>query len=359
MQMPALTRLFILLLFVAMGCNNAATDRVKPQTAKSPETKRQSETPIKKDLESGKVLPHVPVLNGNGETYALYLPKKYSDSTKLPVIIFFDPHGNGDFPLNLYHELAEKYGYILIGSNDSKNGIPFNSSLQFANHLIQTAQRDFHSSAIFFCGFSGGAKVALGAASQNPVIHKLIYCGAAMPFHPNHPMQILGFAGIRDMNYTDVVSFDRKMTLPQVEHYLIEWKGKHEFPNAEVFEDAFHFLETGQVENYDLKKPHISEQKVAAEQEIKQEYFDAFQNKDLQWWQKTISTLEAHKEEDLMDERLLGFISLACYSLANQTLEQNNLAAAQKILAIYRMADPDNESIPEFESRLEALTGGT
>ena len=51
-----------------------------------------------------------------------------------------------------------------------------------------------------------------------------------------------------------------------------------------------------------------------------------------------------------MFERLLGFVSLACYSISNNALQQNNLDVAGKILAIYQIADPGNTDCEKFHA---------
>jgi hypothetical protein len=80
-----------------------------------------------------------------------------------------------------------------------------------------------------------------------------------------------------------------------------------------------------------------------AEQDKKNEYISAFQSKDLVWWKKEIDALNAKKKGNLMNERLLGFLSLACYSRGGGQLRENNLDVAEKILTIYKLADPGNK----------------
>jgi len=72
------------------------------------------------------------------------------------------------------------------------------------------------------------------------------------------------------------------------------------------------------------------------------------QQKDLDWWKKEIANLNSKKKTDPMFERLLGFVSLACYSISNNALQQNNWEIAGKILAIYQLADPGNTDCQKF-----------
>jgi hypothetical protein len=207
------------------------------------------------------------------------------------------------------------------------------------------------------CGFSGGAKVALLSAAENIRIPRVIYCGAAANITPNHPLNLLGFAGTRDMNYTDVVAFDKSLNASTIKHSLIEWQGKHEFPDAKTFADAFAWLSTGTVPGYEKKQVTITSQKLTEEQAIKQELLNAFQMRDVNWWKNEIAQLNTKKKTDPMYDRLLGFVSLACYSYSNQTLQQKNLPAAEKILTIYALADPGNKDCEMFIQQLKEMRG--
>ncbi len=102
-------------------------------------------------------------------------------------------------------------------------------------------------------------------------------------------------------------------------------------------------MNTGTVENYDKKKITITPEQLKREQDKKNEYIQSFQKRDLAWWKNEVATLNAHKKSDIMNERLLGYLSLACYSIGGGQLEQNKLDIAEKILSVYKLADPENK----------------
>ena len=336
--------LLLLLMATGVSCN-----QVKPQQ-NAINTVVEPPKPKADSFATGIVIPSVSLQMDGSQSFALYLPKTYTNSLRYPVIIFFDPHGDGTVPLNLYYSLAEKYGYLLIGSNNSKNGMNFDQTSVIANNLINEAKTRFsiNDKKIAVCGFSGGAKVALLNAANNANISSVIYCGAVIPLQNlTHPLSFLGFAGTKDMNYTDEVSFNRNLP-DNIPHFLIQWDGKHEWTKADVFENVFTFLQHGTVENYSKKQASISNEKLAEEQNFKQTLINAFQTENLNWWKNEIAMLNSKKKNDGMYERLLGFISLACYSYSGSALQQNNLAAAEKILAIYQLADPGNKDCENF-----------
>src|ERR1700757_2305239 len=72
-------------------------------------------------LHPGEVIASVPCKDFPGQSYALYLPAAYTPQKSWPIVYAFDPGAQGDAPVRLYREVAEKYGYILAGSNNSQN----------------------------------------------------------------------------------------------------------------------------------------------------------------------------------------------------------------------------------------------
>lgn len=311
------------------------------------------------EFAQGVVIPLVRISNDPSESFALYLPSTYHPDSFYQSMIFIDPHGDGSLPLNLYKHLAEKHNFVLIGSNSSKNGMSFEQTNQVVGRLILDTKSRFKILPDFtLCGFSGGAKVALVYASNNTTVKNVIYTGAVAGVNPHSELRLLGFAGKRDMNYCDLVSFDWSLVNPQTQHYLVEWHGKHEWPSAEVFEDAFIFVKSKKIPDYKSKKITITADAVMLEQQIKQKYFEAFRDKDLDWWNAEINNLQLQKANNLTSERVLGFISLACYSYAGQALAAKNRERAEKILAIYSWADPGNEDCRKFKEMLEEMAIG-
>lgn len=325
---------------------SSKTQTATSQPESSTTTTTATTTPVEdKTFEAGRVLPSVKVSADSSQTYALYLPSDYTPSSKMPVIIFFDPHGEGKLPVSMYNDLANQYHYILLGSNNSQNGMQPSQTGAIANNLVAEAKAQFikgNGSPIILSGFSGGAKVALLSGAANTDVAAVIYAGAVATIQPNHSLSLLGFAGLGDLNYSDEVLYHNDLPAT-IEHYLIEWKGTHTWPTADAFKTAFTWPFSSIPKN---ELATISDRKLGElmnEDNIKHELVKNINDKDLDWWKKQIADLKKHKKEDISLERLLGFISLACYTYGKQALQQNNIPAAQKILSIYQMADPDNE----------------
>src|SRR5437868_794348 len=95
-------------------------------------------------------------------SYCLYLPNSYSSQKSFPVIFIFDAHADGKLPVGKYSGLAEESGFVLVASNNSKNGIQYDSLVSMANIMMQDASSKISIDANrrYVMGFSGGARVA-------------------------------------------------------------------------------------------------------------------------------------------------------------------------------------------------------
>ena len=85
---------------------------------------------------------------------------------------------------------------------------------------------------------------------------------------------------------------------------------------------------------------------LSAELNRRQFLLDAFRSQEEDWWSHVIGGLQKRKQ-DPMNDRLLGYISLACYSLTRQAMEQGNMPEVARLNQIYLLADPENAE-PNF-----------
>lgn len=103
------------------------------------------------------------------------------------------------------------------------------------------------------------------------------------------------------------------------------------------------------VEKSDAYKKYVSKQNelIFQEKEIQKTLNDAFANQNILWWEKEISDLKIGEKQtkDLqvagLFSRLLGYIGIASYSYCKQMVNENQ-KEAEKVLSIYKTAEPDN-----------------
>ncbi len=73
-------------------------------------------------IPKGQVVERIEALNDSSQSYALYLPSNYTPDRKWPILCAFDPGARGRVPVERFKKAAEKYGWIVPGSNNSRNG---------------------------------------------------------------------------------------------------------------------------------------------------------------------------------------------------------------------------------------------
>ena len=108
-------------------------------------------------------------------SYALYLPTNYNDSLKWPIIFILEPAARGALATNIFKMAAEKYGYIIACSNDSRNG-PFLRNYDIVEIFTNDVYSRFNidDKRIYFSGFSGGSRGALSVAVLNSSVAGVI-----------------------------------------------------------------------------------------------------------------------------------------------------------------------------------------
>lgn len=346
----------LLPLIFLISCSSPST----PPVTVAQNIEPQPKTAIAPVVEQGKVMASVPVKDFPAESYALYLPVGFIDTTNFPLIVFFDPHGDGTVPIEKYKALADKYHFILAGSNNSKNGMDIQAVNAIAAHLLSALQSTYHikKEHICFAGFSGGAVAAIKAAITIGNVTHVVYCGQSANLEGlKHPLTFLGIAGTHDMNYSNVLQLHQMLQGSPYAHYLVEWNGKHEWPDAAVFANAF--LEPDKIPAAKLKQ--ITTAQITAlkqEDAEKNDLITCLGTKDAEWWKQKVASLKKSAAKDPKADRLLGYVSLACYSFSKNLLSQNRLEEAEKILAIYGIADPGNKDCEEFTRQLQQKKRG-
>jgi hypothetical protein len=212
------------------------------------------------------------------------------------------------------------------------------------------------------------------------------------------PKPIYGFAGSSDMNFADLLHFDGALS-DENPHFLRIWEGAHTWPEAAEFERACKWMWMTQTKDSLRADRHIqsllaeaqskkevrlrnqllkearffahalkrnnpaepilikmdSDPKWIQKQEslraelqrelkLKEYYGTAFFQQDLDWWMSEIHDLQHHRKSlpGPMQDRLLGYFSLASYSLSHRALKKNDLEFTRKILGIYQASDPKN-----------------
>jgi dienelactone hydrolase len=427
--MKTLLSSLIAMLTLLSACNSE-TKKEAPSTI----IKEEAAVAIMEKFPVGEIIEKVRYRNDTTLSYCLYLPKDYNTEKKYPVVYAFDPHSTGKLPVSKYKELAEKYGYILVGSNNSQNGNAWELSKALANNMFSDSKSriSIDPNRVYLLGFSGGARIANAVTLSDNSINGVICCGAANPaalpgFERNN-YTFMGIAGNTDFNYAEVKRYELLDLAPKrIKHTVITFDGKHEWPPLNTMEEAFLWLQLNDMrKNAALKNDSLVNKNVAEErkkldafvkadkdyeayevckrtlnyyegladlthffdafktlqtsesvdkqlkkneldwtreEKLKEEFLNNFQVHDFPWWQNEVASLNQQiksskdKEDALIKQRLLGYLSLVCYMQTNGALKENNLQAAEYFDKMYVLVDPTNSEAYYFNAEIKAKQG--
>src|SRR5258708_599110 len=198
----------------------------------------------------GIVIPSITCLDDASQSYALYLPSHYSADHPWPIVYAFDPFARGRTPVELYKDVAEKYGYILVGSNNSKNG-PTAPATAAAQAVWQDTHRRFSiaKNRIYTMGLSGGARFATSIAlyCYTCAMTGVIAQGATYPvakIEGGHDTFLYyAAAGDADFNLPEILQLRRRKDEHGAQFRVKAYPRPHQSAPPAVFEDAVEWLD--------------------------------------------------------------------------------------------------------------------
>jgi predicted esterase len=194
-------------------------------------------------LQPGLVLPKVSCSAQSGQSYALYLPAHYTREKRWPVVYAFDPAARGSMPVELMKEAAERYGYIVAGSNNSRNGA-WKPEADAAQAMFQDthARLSIDNNRVYFAGFSGGARLASSLAQRCNCAAGLLLNGAGFslsaPPAADAKFSVFSAVGTFDFNYGEVLELDATLGALRYPHSLRRFDGPHQWAPASVMDEA-------------------------------------------------------------------------------------------------------------------------
>jgi predicted esterase len=198
------------------------------------------------EIPKGRVLETVACASDNKQTYALYVPTSFDPARKWPVLFCFDPGARGKAPVERFQAAAEKFGWIVAGSNNSRNG-PWEANAAAIHAMVGDVNRYFpiDSKRIYVAGLSGGARVACQVALGG-IAKGVIACSAGFPTSEvpgKVPFPFFGTAGITDFNYAELKRVDRELEDLRAAHRVVIFPGGHEWLPSELAVEALAWLE--------------------------------------------------------------------------------------------------------------------
>jgi poly(3-hydroxybutyrate) depolymerase len=196
------------------------------------------------DIPVGKIV-DVTCAADDSQSYALYLPARYTPDREWKLILAFDAGARGRQGVERFEAAAEKYGYIVAGSNNSRNGpwdVSMNAADAMATDVLKRFKVDWRH--MYTTGQSGGARVAMKVAMETGNIAGVVASSAGFP-DPGEPERKLSFpvygtAGTEDFNYSEMRTFDNELTSP---HHIEIFEGVHTWLSSELAMKAVEWME--------------------------------------------------------------------------------------------------------------------
>jgi hypothetical protein len=205
-------------------------------------------TLVATELPRGEIIERVACEKDPSVSYALYLPSAYSDETTWPIIWCVAPGGNGLDPVQLLQPAAERYGYILVGAYNCKNG-PWEPN----DHAMKAMARDVGKRLAvdarrhYGIGLSGGARIILDRAiKERRAFAGVILCGAV--YSPRHGLPasgdllIVGMVGDGDLALSEHLRAEEQLAgrFPQWHEVFM---GGHHWPPQDLLTEAVELFE--------------------------------------------------------------------------------------------------------------------
>lgn len=295
----------------------------------------------------GQIVERIEALSDSSQSYALYLPSNYTPDRKWPVLYAFDPGARGRVPVERFKEAAEKYGWIVLGSNNSRNG-PWDVVVNAWNAMVTDSHRRFaiDEERSYATGFSGGARAAVHVAVRCKCLAGVIANGAGYPLEiapsPEMHFVFFGAAGVDDFNYAELKILDEPLTKAGIIHRVQTFDGRHEWPPIPVATAAVEWMELQAIKSG--KRPRD----------------DGFVNP---MWQQLLNEARKLEEAKKYYEAYQLYFDLAqsfkgLRDVAEIETKINQFSASPEFKAAVREEQVQIKKQRELESRLNSLIAG-
>lgn len=208
----------------------------------------------------GKIVEKVICAKSPTQSYAVYVPSNYTPARAWPILYAFDPAARGNLPVNRFQEAAEKYGWIIVGSNNSQNGSMQQSLDAWVAMWDDTHQRFvIDGRRVYLTGFSGGARVAVYfARSCRDCIAGVIACGAGFPqgISPAADLHftLFAIAGFDDFNFPEIRNLDEALAKAGLTHRIEFFDGRHDWPPAALATESVEWMELQAIKSGKLQR---------------------------------------------------------------------------------------------------------
>jgi hypothetical protein len=196
----------------------------------------------------GSLIPHVTTPADQKQSYALYLPSNFTPTRNWPIIYVFDPFARGDSAAKVVQAAAERFGYIIAASNNSRNG-PAGGSREAAQAMWNDTQQrlPIDPNRRYFAGLSGGARVATSLALNCGCAAGVIGNAAGFPVgtESSDSTKFAYFAtvGDADFNFEEFAQLRPKLDASGIRYVIRTFDGPHGWAPGDIWMEALEWMD--------------------------------------------------------------------------------------------------------------------
>jgi hypothetical protein len=262
------------------------------------------------------------------------------------MLYLLDPGARGSFAVGRFAKAAEAEGFLVAGSNNSRNG-----PMEPIKQAIEAMWTDTHmrfaidDKRVYAGGHSGGSRVSLLWALAGS-LKGVIACGAGFgtsELPKQIPFRLFLIAGTEDFNHAEIYAQSLALQKRRMEHYWAEFRGGHEWLPEPMTVEALQYL-SGKLTAKgapDSKEGRRDTDRFFREAEA----FTAAEARD----KRTLAVdlrKRADKPEDSADRRIarqvIGAVSSGAMDQARQHRQRKEYAAEAGTLETILLLRPGN-----------------
>jgi dienelactone hydrolase len=199
---------------------------------------------------TGRLIEQVGSATSPEQRFTLYLPAGLDANRPTPILYLMDPRGRGRVPAQLFREAAERYGYILVSSQNMASDGPMEPNLHALHAMVEDTQRWFTIAPgrAYLVGFSGTARMASLLAQHRPG-EFAGFIGVGAGFHPDvrpsltTPFLYFGAVGDVDYNFHEVATLEHALASFDLPYRLEQFPGEHGWLTPELATRAVEWFE--------------------------------------------------------------------------------------------------------------------
>ena len=194
---------------------------------------------VSPQLPTGQLIEGVQCEVDPSQTYTLYLPSSYSPEGRSPGLLIFDPRGRSVPAAEIFRDAAERYGWVILSSNDTRSDGPMEPNTRALNALWPEIHTRYavDPKRIYAAGFSGGAMLGWALGRNAGGLAGVIGSGGRLErqvFDQEITFPCFGAAGDTDFNYSEMRRVHAQLERWGTPNRLEIFAGRHQWMPAEL-----------------------------------------------------------------------------------------------------------------------------